>query len=109
MYWHCRKRDTNQGQAVCLAFFVDARPSSFPRRERTMIETYSKSRQQAEIAFGRTQTELFAKGQAADALDTIARARDEKTRRLREARKAKEFADEMTAKITTARKRSKHA
>jgi hypothetical protein len=74
-----------------------------------MMETYSKSRHQAEIAFGETQTEFFAKGQAADALDTIARARDEKTRRLREARKAKELADEMTAMIATARKRSKRA
>ena len=74
-----------------------------------MMDTHSKSRQQAEIVFGRTQTEFFAKGQAADALDTIAQARDEKTRRLREARKARELADEMSAMIATARKRSKHA
>ena len=74
-----------------------------------MMETYSKSRQQAEIAFGRTQTEFFAKGQAADVLDTTAQAREEKTRRLREARKARELADGMSAMIATARKRSKHA
>ena len=74
-----------------------------------MMETYSKSRQQAEIAFGRTQTEFFAKGQAADALDAIAQAREEKTQRLREARKARELADEMSAMIATARKNSKRA
>ena len=74
-----------------------------------MMETYSKSRQQAEIAFGRTQTEFFPKGRAAEALDTIARARDEKTRRLREARKARELADETSAVIATARKHSKRA
>ena len=58
-----------------------------------MIETYSKSRQQAEIAFGKVQTEFFARGQAQGALDDIAQARDEKTIRLRQARKAKEAAD----------------
>ena len=74
-----------------------------------MMETYSKSRQQAEISFGRTQTEFFAKGQAADALDTIAQAREEKTQRLREARKARELAEGMSAMIATARKNSKRA
>lgn len=70
-------------------------------------ETYSRSRQQAEIAFGKTQTEFFARGQATAVLDTIAEVRDEKTKRLREARKAKEMAEGMSAMITTARKRSK--
>ena len=74
-----------------------------------MMETYSKSRQQAEIAFGRTQTEFFVKGQAADALDMIAQAREEKTQRLREARKARELAEGMSAMIATARKNSKRA
>jgi hypothetical protein len=62
-----------------------------------MTDTYSKSRQQAEVAFGKIQTEFFARGHALDALDTIAQARDEKTKRLREARKAKEFADRASA------------
>ena len=73
------------------------------------METYSKSRQQAEIAFGKTQTEFFPMGQALEALDTIAQARDEKTRRLREAHKARELADEMSAMIAIARKHSKRA
>lgn len=58
-----------------------------------MTEPQSKSRKEAEIAFGRTQTEFFSRGQATAALDSIAQARDEKTRRLREARKAKELSD----------------
>lgn len=62
-----------------------------------MTETYSKARQQAEIAFGKEQTEFFSRGQAMEALDSIAHARDEKTSRLRQARKAKELADRMSA------------
>ena len=62
-----------------------------------MTQTHSKSRQQAEIAFGKTQTEFFARGQAMDALDSIAQARDEKTSRLREARRAKELTDRLSA------------
>ena len=69
-----------------------------------MTETHSKARQQAEIAFGREQTEFFSRGQAMDALDSIAQARDEKTARLREARKAKELADRMATKPTAAKR-----
>jgi hypothetical protein len=72
-----------------------------------MTETYSKSRQQAEIAFGKTQTEFFARGQAVEALDLIAQARDEKTLRLREARKAKEVADRMLPAASIKRKNVK--
>lgn len=74
-----------------------------------MTETYSKARTEAEIAFGKTQTEFFSKGRAAESLDTIARARDEKTRRLREARHAKELGDQMSAMIATARRKSRQA
>ncbi|MBX9455368.1 MAG: hypothetical protein KL863_04760 [Rhizobium sp.] len=62
-----------------------------------MTQTHSRSRQQAEAAFGETQTEFFARGQAMDALESIALARDEKTARLREARKAKELVDRLSA------------
>ncbi len=67
-----------------------------------MSEHYSKSRQQAEIAFGKTQSQFFARGQAREELDAIAAARNEKTARLREARLAKEAADRATpAKVET--------
>jgi hypothetical protein len=55
-----------------------------------MTQTHSKSRQQAEIAFGHTQTEFFARAHAVEELDSIVQAREAKTLRLREARLAKE-------------------
>ena len=62
-----------------------------------MTETHSKSRQLAEIAFGDTQKQLFARDRAVDELDAIIQAREQKTLRLREARKAKEANDLATA------------
>ena len=62
-----------------------------------MTETYSRSREQAEIAFGDLQKQFFARGAALEEQDAIAQARDAKTARLREARKAKELADQATA------------
>jgi hypothetical protein len=69
-------------------------------RKIIMTDSYSRSRQQAEVAFGKVQTEFFARGQALDALDSIAQARDEKTLRLREARKAKELASRQSSATT---------
>lgn len=74
-----------------------------------MTATHSRSRQQAEIAFGKTQTEFFARGQAMEVLDSIAHARDEKTLRLREARKAKELGARHSAATALIGKRGKSA
>jgi len=57
-----------------------------------MTEKYSKSRQQAEIAFGNVQAEFFSKNNAVDELVSQTQAREAKTLRLREARLAKEEA-----------------
>ncbi|KQV80516.1 hypothetical protein [Rhizobium sp. Root1220] len=62
-----------------------------------MTETYSKARQQAEVAFGNLQTEFFAKNNAVEELESVAQARDAKTFRLREARLAKEQDDRASA------------
>lgn len=62
-----------------------------------MTKTYSKSRQQADIAFGNIQTQFFAKDHAVEELDFIVQAREAKTLRLREARIAKELADRTKA------------
>lgn len=51
----------------------------------------SKSRQQAEIAFGKVQQQFFAKDRAVEELASIVQSRDDKTVRLREARLAKEL------------------
>ncbi len=69
-----------------------------------MTETYSKSRQQAEIAFGAAQSQFFAKDHAVDELNSIAQARDEKTLRLREARLAKELQDSNTPRPTPSKR-----
>ena len=55
-----------------------------------MTQSHSKFRQQAEIAFGATQTEFFARGAAVEELDSVAQAREAKTLRLREARMARD-------------------
>jgi hypothetical protein len=59
-----------------------------------MKPTHGKSRQMAEIAFGDIQTQFFAKNSAAEELLSVAQLRDAKTQRLREARLAKELADQ---------------
>ncbi|KQS95320.1 hypothetical protein ASG42_30085 [Rhizobium sp. Leaf391] len=71
-----------------------------------MTETYSKSRQQAETAFGDLQTEFFAKNNAEE-VKPMAQARAAKTVRLREARLAKEQADRISATSALLAKRSK--
>lgn len=55
-----------------------------------MTPTFSKSRAQAEVAFGNEQSQFFARNQGLEEHDAITQARDEKTMRLREQRKAKE-------------------
>ena len=74
-----------------------------------MTETHSKSRHAAEIAFGNTQTEFFARGHAVEEHDSIIQAREEKTLRLREARKAKEMIDRMSATNALVTKRARKA
>lgn len=71
-----------------------------------MSEHYSKPRQQAEIAFGKTQSQFFARGQALEELDAITTARNEKTARLREARLAKEAEDTLASPVRPAPRRT---
>lgn len=72
-----------------------------------MTQTHSKSRQQAEIAFGATQSNFFAKSHAVEELISIAQAREDKTLRLREARLAKELQDSLLPAAKPAPKRAK--
>ena len=85
MYWHCRKQVICEARRTAWPFSVLATYFGQP-----MTQTHSKSRQQAEIAFGHTQTEFFARAHAVEELDSIVQAREAKTLRLREARLAKE-------------------
>ena len=72
-----------------------------------MTETYSKSRQQAELAFGNVQSQFFPKNNALEELKSEEHAREAKTLRLREARLAKEQAERMPATAALVAKRAK--
>jgi hypothetical protein len=52
---------------------------------------HSRLRQQAEIAFTRTQSQLLARKRAVEELDATVQAHDDKTSRLRNARLGKEL------------------
>ncbi len=71
--------------------------------------THSKSRQQAEVAFGNVQSQFFARNSAVEELDSLARSREEKTLRLREARLSKEAQDRAAATGSLLAKRAKSA
>jgi hypothetical protein len=58
-----------------------------------LTENLSKAREQAEMAFGKTQSQFLARNRIVDERDAVVQARDEKTMRLRELRMAKEAAD----------------
>lgn len=72
-----------------------------------MTQTYSKSRQQAETAFGNVQKEFFARNHAVEELASVIQAREDKTARLREARLAKEINDRAAVTEALIAKRAK--
>ncbi|MDL2410270.1 hypothetical protein PY650_32645 [Rhizobium calliandrae] len=74
-----------------------------------MMQTHSKSRERAEIAFGDVRSQFFARNSAVEELDSLARSREEKTQRLREARLAKELQDRESATASLLAKRAKTA
>lgn len=55
-----------------------------------MSQNYSKSRQQAEIAFTNAQSQFFARNSVVDEIDLIEKERNDKTQRLRQARLERE-------------------
>lgn len=55
-----------------------------------MTENHSKARQAAEKAFDKTKAPIAAGDRAREEIDSVAKARQEKTSRLREARLAME-------------------
>jgi hypothetical protein len=72
-----------------------------------MAEIHSKSRQRAEIAFGKAQSQLLARERAVEERDSIVQARAEKTLQLRQARLAKESRDRTTATAAFISKRTR--
>lgn len=71
-----------------------------------MTETHTKSRQTADVAFGKVQSQFVARKRVFEELDLIVVARDEKTARLREVRLAKEARDQMSLLATKPAKRA---
>ena len=74
-----------------------------------MSQTHSKSRQKAEVAFANAQSQFFARNSAVEELDSLVQAREEKTRRLREARLSKEMKDREAATASLLAKRARTA
>ena len=58
---------------------------------------HSKSRQQAESAFQKVQSQFLARNRAVEEIDTMVKAREDKTSRLKNARLAKEADDRARA------------
>ena len=71
-----------------------------------MTQTHSKLRQQAEIAFGLTQSHFFAKDRASEEIDFVDQARVAKTLRLREARLSHEAEQLASMTLSITHKRS---
>lgn len=69
--------------------------------------THSKSRQQAEVAFGNAQSQFLARNNAVEEVDYVAQVREAKTLRLREARLAKEERERAAALAAPVVKRAK--
>ncbi|MBM3603353.1 MAG: hypothetical protein FJX25_01045 [Alphaproteobacteria bacterium] len=74
-----------------------------------MTESYSRRRQEAEIAFGKTQSPRTARDRAFDEIDAIKAADEEKTLRLREARLARDAQDKATPKAGPGAKRTRNS
>jgi hypothetical protein len=71
-----------------------------------MVQTHSRSRQQAESAFTKTQSQFLARTRAVEEHDMIVLARQQNTARLKEARLAKEADDRARTTAAFISKRS---
>jgi hypothetical protein len=70
-----------------------------------MTETLSKSREQAESLFTKTQSQFMARSRVIEEHDAVAQAREEKTKRLRELRIAKAASERASAASALLKKR----
>ncbi len=71
-----------------------------------MTQTQSKSRQKAESAFSKAQSQFLARTRAVEEHDMIVQARQENTARLKQARLAKEADDRARATAALISKRA---
>lgn len=66
-----------------------------------MTQSPSKAREQADAAFGKTQSQSLARNRVISEIDAVVQQRDEKTSRLRALRLEKE-ANELAASASSA-------
>lgn len=66
-----------------------------------MTQSQSKAREQAESAFGKTQSQSLARNRIISEIDAVVQERDEKTLRLRALRKEKEASDLAASSLST--------
>ena len=71
-----------------------------------MTQTFSKTRQQAESAFAKTQSQHFATVQTVEKQELATQVREAKTARLREARLANETDQIKRATLSLTKKRA---
>jgi hypothetical protein len=76
-----------------------------PIKDKNLSANSRKSRDQAESAFSKTQTQSLSLGRIVSEQDAASRAREEKTARLKELRLQKEAADQLAAAAAPAPKR----
>jgi hypothetical protein len=76
------------------AFFL---PFMLSLMETFMTQNLAKARRMADAAFTQSQKQFFSKGDALEEEEFITQAREVKTLRLRDARRAKELKDRTTA------------
>ncbi|WP_404862657.1 hypothetical protein [Georhizobium sp. MAB10] len=74
-----------------------------------MTQIFSKSRQQAEIAFDKARSHSLGKTRVVEELDTVAEAREQKTARLKKARLEKEMQDLAAETSDTSKKSGEKA
>jgi hypothetical protein len=91
MYWHCDGTDATEGQATAWPFLFGGE-SPVPQ-ETHVIENSRKSRERAETAFSKTQTQFLSLNRILSERDAVSEAREAKTARLKELRLEKETAD----------------
>jgi hypothetical protein len=108
MYWHWREHDTSKVRRIAWPFLLPRYPAA-SNPEKIMSQTHSKSRQKAEIAFANAQSQFFARNSAVEERDFLVLAREEKSRRLREARLARDLKDREAAIASLLSKRARTA
>jgi hypothetical protein len=100
---HERQHDPGRMEGQAMPGLLHSGHAS--TKGKNLTANFRRSRDQAETAFSKTQTQSLSLGRIVSEQDAVSRAREEKTARLRELRLQKEAADQLAAAIAPAPKR----